>query len=295
MMKPAYYNEVDPFAAAWLEELIRAGHIAPGVVDERSIEDVYPNDLAGFGQCHFFAGIGVWTPCVAPDGPMITPSGREAVLVNLSARQAKAAGLLTSGTCGPRSTTSSASAALQSSLASRLQAVTDLHGSTLYKLTWKRRATPAGRWIPALRASARRISGKDCIGWRIPSASDPEGGIMEIRKGCAGRYRLRDEAQLAGWVTPSARDWKDTPGMVTKRPDGRSRLDQLPRQAVLADWNAPVRLTVSGETPIGSSAGMESGGQLNPAHSRWLMGLPIAWDDCAAMVTLSSRRRPRHL
>ena len=235
------------------------------------------------------------TPCVAPDGPMITPSGREAVLVNLSARQAKAAGLLTSGTCGPRSTTSSASAALQSSLASRLQAVTDLHGSTLYKLTWKRRATPAGRWIPALRASARRISGKDCIGWRIPSASDPEGGIMEIRKGCAGRYRLRDEAQLAGWVTPSARDWKDTPGMVTKRPDGRSRLDQLPRQAVLADWNAPVRLTVSGETPIGSSAGMESGGQLNPAHSRWLMGLPIACDDCAAMVTLSSRRRPRHL
>ncbi len=61
MMKPAYYNEVDPFAAAWLEELIRAGHIAPGVVDERSIEDVYPNDLAGFGQCHFFAGIGVWS------------------------------------------------------------------------------------------------------------------------------------------------------------------------------------------------------------------------------------------
>lgn len=57
----AYYNEIEPFAAAWLRELIKAGHIAPGVVDERSIEDVCPNDLAGFTQCHFFAGIGVWS------------------------------------------------------------------------------------------------------------------------------------------------------------------------------------------------------------------------------------------
>ena len=57
----AYYNEHDPFAAAWLRELIRAGHIAPGEVDERSIEDVLPSELRGFTQCHFFAGIGVWS------------------------------------------------------------------------------------------------------------------------------------------------------------------------------------------------------------------------------------------
>ena len=57
----AYYNEIDPFAATWLRELIKAGHIAPGEVDERSIEDVLPSDLAGFTQCHFFAGIGVWS------------------------------------------------------------------------------------------------------------------------------------------------------------------------------------------------------------------------------------------
>jgi len=57
----AYYNEHDPYAAQWLRNLIVAGHIAPGEVDERSIEDVRPSDLAGFTQCHFFAGVGVWS------------------------------------------------------------------------------------------------------------------------------------------------------------------------------------------------------------------------------------------
>ena len=56
-----YYNEIDPFAAAWLRELIKAEHIAQGEVDERSIEDVFPNDLRGYNQCHFFAGIGGWS------------------------------------------------------------------------------------------------------------------------------------------------------------------------------------------------------------------------------------------
>ncbi|MBE4833258.1 DNA cytosine methyltransferase [Enterobacter cloacae complex sp. P47BA] len=61
-MKPAaYYNEIDQFAAQWLRNLIAGGHIAPGEVDERSIEDVTPDDLRGFTQCHFFAGIGVWS------------------------------------------------------------------------------------------------------------------------------------------------------------------------------------------------------------------------------------------
>ncbi|MCC5678843.1 DNA cytosine methyltransferase [Klebsiella pneumoniae] len=61
MRAAAYYNEIDPFAAQWLRNLIAAGHIAPGEVDERSIEDVTPDDLRGFTQCHFFAGIGVWS------------------------------------------------------------------------------------------------------------------------------------------------------------------------------------------------------------------------------------------
>lgn len=57
----AYYNEIDPFAAQWLRNLISAGHIAPGDVDERSITEVQSDDLKGYDQCHFFAGIGVWS------------------------------------------------------------------------------------------------------------------------------------------------------------------------------------------------------------------------------------------
>lgn len=64
----AYYNEIDPKAAQWLRNLIDAGHIAPGYVDERSIEDVYPSDLRGFTQCHFFAGIGVWSHALRSAG-----------------------------------------------------------------------------------------------------------------------------------------------------------------------------------------------------------------------------------
>ena len=57
----AYYNEIDPKAAAWLRELIKHKHIADGDVDERSISDVTPADLGSYTQCHFFAGIGGWS------------------------------------------------------------------------------------------------------------------------------------------------------------------------------------------------------------------------------------------
>lgn len=57
----AYYNEIDAHAAEWLRNLIAAGHIAPGDVDERDIRDVKPDDIKGYTQCHFFAGIGIWS------------------------------------------------------------------------------------------------------------------------------------------------------------------------------------------------------------------------------------------
>ena len=74
-----YYNEHDPKAAAWLRELMNAGHIPQGHVDERSITLVSPSDLRGYTQCHFFAGIGGWPLAlklagVSPDTPLWTGS-----------------------------------------------------------------------------------------------------------------------------------------------------------------------------------------------------------------------------
>ena len=56
----AYYNEIDPYAAQWIRDLMAEGWITKGDVDERSIEDVRPNDLAGYDRLHFFAGVAVW-------------------------------------------------------------------------------------------------------------------------------------------------------------------------------------------------------------------------------------------
>ena len=74
-----YYNDSDPAACAWLRELIAAGQLPDGMVDERSILDVAPEDLRGFTQCHFFAGIGGWPHAlrlagVAEDRPVWTGS-----------------------------------------------------------------------------------------------------------------------------------------------------------------------------------------------------------------------------
>ena len=67
-MRGAYYNEIDCFAAAWLRELIGAGLLADGEVDDRSIVDVRPEDLWSYRECHFFAGIGGWPYALALAG-----------------------------------------------------------------------------------------------------------------------------------------------------------------------------------------------------------------------------------
>src|SRR5215475_7151932 len=59
-MPRSYYNDNDPYCAQWLRNLVAAGHIPPGDVDDRSITDVEPADLAPYTHCHFFAGIGGW-------------------------------------------------------------------------------------------------------------------------------------------------------------------------------------------------------------------------------------------
>lgn len=280
-------------------------------------------------------------PSASQDGLTIAQSGLVPARASLSARQAKAMGLLTSGTFGLTSSTSSASADLSMSLANRLQAVTQTHGSTLYKQTWKEWDTPSGLCRLRQRASVRRTSESGLTGWPTPTASSVTGAGTSGRQGGMniqtatmlsgwptpvantkdqpetkrGLENLAGLVKMAGWVTPTSRDWKDTSGMTAQR-DGKDRLDQLPRQAFMTGWptpttnntrspsvdaamnmyrqdgsktqqrlqdfagiTGPLRLTVFGEMRTGSFVEMENGVQLNPAHSRWLMGLPHAWDE----------------
>ena len=230
------------------------------------------------------SGSGAWL-CAELGGPTTDPSGPAPALASLSARQAKALGLLTSGTSGPPSTTSSASAGLQQSLASRLRALTACSGSTLYALTWKDRAGPSGRPICALRASVRRTSDSGSTGWPTPCTQDgPKGGPGQ------GTDRLPGAAALTGWPTPNSTvvDAKPNPPITSSRKPTDPQISTADIAVHLLP--GPARLTATGELLTGSHAGTESGGQLRPSHSRWLMGLPRAWDECAPQPLRKSRR-----
>jgi hypothetical protein len=207
----------------------------------------------------------------------------------------------------------------------------------LFKLTWKRRVTPSGRSIFALRASARRTSGNACTGVPTPCSQDGSRGgqparpwdtgvplsqtvalasvptptLHDAERGGQSKRAIGPErhgsnlqdfallhaygpiagangsaAKLSSVTTPSSRDYKDTAGMIEQASSGRVRLDQLPRQAQLA---------VSGVPQTGGTEETKSTGQLNPAYSRWLMGFPKEWDDCAVMVMPLSRKSRRNL
>lgn len=132
----------------------------------------------------------------------------------------------------------------------------------------------------ASRSSLPLVS-KMLTGWNTPRATDGKNGGPNQAGGA-----LPADAAMAGWPTPAQTDHKGGYEGGRMR-DGKLSTDRLD---VVAQIAGPARLTATGELLTGSNAGMESGGQLNPAHSRWLMGLPPEWDACAPTVTRLSRK-----
>lgn len=152
------------------------------------------------------------TPCGAPDGLTVAPSGQVPAPASHSASQENAGDSMTPATCGPHGASSLRSAHLTLSLVNRLQAKTASHGSTLYNLTWKRRNTPSLLSIFVLRASVRRTSGNASSGWPTPTANawkhpsnaGREGGGIEFANGCsliglAHPDNDSRERRLSGW------------------------------------------------------------------------------------------------
>ena len=107
--------------------------------------------------------------------------------------------MLTSGTFGPASTTSSRSAALQSCLESRLRQ--HLTGSDLCEVIWKPWTTPWGQSLSKPRARVRTTSGIDSGLWQTmvsDDAMDREKGKLNSR----GEPKLSAQAIQTLWPTP---------------------------------------------------------------------------------------------
>ena len=194
----AYYNENDPFAAAWLRALIADNQIAQGDVDERSIADVAPSDLHGYTQCHFFAGIGGWSYALRLAG---WPDDRACWTGSCPCQpfSAVGAGL---GFDDPRHLWPQWFRLLRVHrpvVCFGEQVDKALAWLDLVSETWRVKATPSGRLLWAHTASRRRIDGNGYTGWPTPNAQDePNGGPGQ------GIDRL-PACAAAAWPSPMAR------------------------------------------------------------------------------------------
>lgn len=245
----------------------------------------------------------------SPGGLTTDLSGPAVAPVSLSASQAKERGLLTSGTYGRIGSILYGPNDLQSSLVNRLMQRLPTGGSTLFKMTWKAKVTPSGQSVSLLRASGLRTSDKGSGSWPTPTSNNGTGAGTSGREG--GENLQTSVAHLVGWPT-TTRDWKDgsqcdnvelnsllgrtvwlsnwaTPACMDTLPIRSD--EQLARAKSVAGCSNLKDQVPTGLPATGSPAATGSGGQLNPSHSRWLMGYPKAWDDCAPSASIKLRKR----
>jgi hypothetical protein len=255
------------------------------------------------------------TPCVLRGGPMTGPSGPDHHHASRSALPVPGQDVTMPATSPPtlphlslpadrlscsvsKSPARLYSERLQSALEDRLKARLPLNGlgSMIYSSVWKPHTTPAGRQISRLRASARRTSDSDAFsercGWPTATTRDHKDGpecLNVPTNALLGRV-----VWLAGWPTCTidSKEWSDD--AVTRYANGHRGTHGLDLGAAVK-LTSLARLTARGQLLTGSTAAMSAGGQLNPAHSRWLMGYPPEWDDCAVTAMPSSRKRQQSL
>jgi len=254
-------------------------------------------------------------PCNSQDGQQTDLFGQDHAPASHSVAQENKKAKQMKGTCGLSGTASSASAALQQSLESKLAARLPTGGLTMFIKGWKQKVTPLGRRYCQLAVSVRPINGTDYGLWPTVTTNDATGSQYQYGKDKKKILKLTGQVKAmwstprstdgdkatrtqegaerefarnkgpclatttkAMWPTPTVRDHKDTGDLSNSmtRQDGKSRLDGIPRIA------------------YGSTAQTENKGSLNPQFPCWLMGYPIEWDDLGATVTLSSRKSQRN-
>lgn len=238
-------------------------------------------------------------PSDSPAGRMTDLFGQVVAPVSPSAPQAPILGATIRATFGLRGSSSLQSAALGSSLVSRLRQRLTTDGSILFSMTWNEKATPRGRLVYQLAASGRSTSDNGSGSWQSPMAGTNRKSERAMsregnsRKGGGQRSGpgLEQQAEMAigPWPTPMA----GTPGTEDYNAAGSTDYERKV-DTLMGTRDTPNGPKVPGPTSSGSLAVTAKRGQLNPAFALWLMGYPTAWARCAARVMRSSRKsRPK--
>jgi len=188
------------------------------------------------------------SPSDSPDGPTLDLFGQVRVPANRSQPPAKAKAGPTIATSGRSGSGSSASVALSIFLANRLRLRLDMAGSTLFRQTWKAKATPSGRMYWEHTASAPRTGDNDCGSWPSPKVSNTNGAGAHGEGGAD----LQTVALTSSWATPTTRDHKDGTGQSCQNVPVNALLG---RQVHLSGW--PTARQTDGEKNVRSAEGSE--------------------------------------